>query len=109
MPHLNIPNNSLLIMYQGGTDDGGSSIEFKTGYNPNTSSGVFRVQTANAGHTGNSGEIILITGKATKGNSGSISFETGSTKTGVGGEINYTKTLLLICFTILSHHSHLTN
>ena len=56
------------------------------------------MQTANAGHTGNSGEIALNTGKVAKGNSGYISFETGSTNIGVGGEI-YTKTLLLVCFT----------
>ena len=69
------------------TDDAGSSINFTTGYNPSTSSGAFRVQTADAGVTGNSGEISLRTGQTTNGNSGSILFETGSTETGEGGMI----------------------
>ena len=77
---------SLQLPKQRETDDIGSNIEFKTGYNPNTSSGVFRVQTADAGLKGDSGEISLRTGQAIKGNSGSVLFETGSTKTGQGGE-----------------------
>ena len=77
----------LLYNQQRETDDAGSSINFTTGYNPSTSSGAFRVQTADAGVIGNSGEISLRTGQTTNGNSGSILFETGSTETGEGGMI----------------------
>ena len=68
------------------TYDVGASIEFKTGHNPNTSSGAFRVQTADAGNRGNSGEISLRTGTAESGNSGSMLVETGSAVNGEGGE-----------------------
>ena len=53
-----------------------ASIKFKTGHNANTASGAFRVQTAEAGHSGNSGEISLRTGAAWQGNSGSTLVET---------------------------------
>ena len=69
------------------TYDVGASIEFKTGHNPNTSSGAFRVETADAGNRGNSGEISLRTGKAKQGNSGSVLFETGPASSGEGGSI----------------------
>lgn len=68
------------------TYDIGASIEFKTGYNPNTSSGAFRVQTADAGRTGDSGEISLRTGSAKDGNSGPFLVETGQSTHGEGGE-----------------------
>ena len=78
------------------TYDIGASIEFKTGYNPNTSSGAFRVQTADAGRTGDSGEISLRTGSAKGGNSGPFLVETGQSTHGEGGEwIFY---LLCTCF-----------
>lgn len=56
---------------------GDTPIEFKTGFNPNTSSGAFRVVTADAGRSGNSGDVSLRTGKAREGDSGSVLFETG--------------------------------
>ena len=70
------------------TYDDGASIEFKTGYNPNTSSGAFRVQTSNAGRSGSSDEVSLRTGKARQGDSGSVLFETGLSSSGEGGEWN---------------------
>ncbi len=67
--------------------DVGVSIEFKTGHNPNTSSGAFHVETADAGNCGNSGEISLRTGKAKQGNSSSVLFETGPASSGEGSSI----------------------
>ena len=70
------------------TDDAGSDIEFTTGYNPDASSGAFRVQTADGGRKGESGEISLRTGKAYEGNSGAVVIETGDNELdGEGGAI----------------------
>jgi hypothetical protein len=77
------------------TYDVGASIELKTGHNPNTSSGPFRVKTADAGIRGNSGDITLRTGKAKQGNSGSVLFETGPASSGEGGEWNLRQPYLL--------------
>ena len=69
------------------TDDTGGDIEFTTGHNPDTSSGAFRVQTADGGREGSSGEISLRTGEANIGNSGAIVIETGENqRDGKGGE-----------------------
>jgi len=77
-----------------------ASIEFKTGYNPNTSSGAFRVQTADAGRRGNSGEVSLRTGKANQGDSGSVLFETGPAISGEGGEWSLSARSLPMCVAI---------
>ena len=66
--------------------DPGSSIEFKTGYNPRTSSGAFRVQTADGGLFHSSGEISLRTGNTQEGPSGAIILETGDGEIGASGE-----------------------
>ena len=88
------------------TYDVGAPIEFKTGYNPNTSSGAFRVQTADAGRTGNSGEVSLRTGKASEGDSGSVLFETGLSSIGEGGEWNvlFDHKIYCKCLTFWSTH-----
>ena len=78
----------MLHFEQRETYDDGASIEFKTGYNPNTSSGAFRVQTADAGRSGSSGEVSLRTGKARQGDSGSVLFETRLSSSGEVGEWN---------------------
>jgi hypothetical protein len=77
---------SLTAVARTSTYDVGASIEFKTGHNPNTSSGAFRVKTADGGNRGNSGEISLRTGKANQGNSRSVLFETGPASSCEGGE-----------------------
>lgn len=46
------------------------------------------MQTADAGIRGNSGDILLRTGKAKQGNSGSVLFETGPASSGEGGKWN---------------------
>lgn len=66
----------------------GASIDFKTGRSDHTTSGSFRVQTADAGSRGNSGEISLSTGKAEIGDSGSVTVETGPAIDGHGGELS---------------------
>ena len=78
----------MLHFEQRETYDDGASIEFKTGYNPNTSAGAFCVQTADAGRSGSFGEVSLRTGKARKGDSRSVIFETGLSSSGKGGEWN---------------------
>lgn len=67
------------------TVEEGGSISLTTGHSEWSSSGSIRVQTANGGAKGNSGEVSLSTGNVTSGNSGPMLFESGSAEAGSGG------------------------
>ena len=67
------------------TIEEGGSISFTTGHSEWSSSGSFRIQTADGGVKGKSGEVSIRTGNTTSGNTGPMLFESGSSDAGSGG------------------------